>query len=122
MAGETVRVHGLREFVRAADRAGAESKKAVRTTLRQVGEDVRQDAQQRFSSIDARSAAGYRVSVRTTGVFVVQSLRKTTGLRPDYGALQMRQALLPALENADAKIAERFEVALDKIADHFDAL
>jgi hypothetical protein len=29
-------------------------------------------------------------------VFIGQRLRKTTGLRPDYGDLQMRKALIPA--------------------------
>jgi hypothetical protein len=115
-------VHGYRQFVRACDRAGKESKTLVRGALREVGEVVRVDAARRFQQIDARSAAGYRVSVRTTGVRVVQSLRKTTGTRSDYGALQMRQALLPALSAKEAEVEATFELVTDKIADHFDRL
>jgi hypothetical protein len=117
---ETVRVRGLREFIRASDHAGPDAKKEVRAAFREAGEIVRQEAAQRFASIDARSAAGYRVSVRQRGVSVVQSLRKTTGTRPDYGALQMRRALVPALTAKEQQVERAVEKALDRVADHFD--
>lgn len=120
MPGETVRVTGYREFLRACDRAGKDTKREVRSTLKEVGEAVRKSAADRFSQIDARSAAGYRVSVRQRGVFVVQRLRKTTGLRPDYGSLQMKRALLPALKAEEQHTEQAFEHAIDKVADHFD--
>jgi len=120
VARETLRVKGYRDFVRACDRAGRETKREVRGTLKEVGEVVRRDAEQRFSGVDARSAAGYRVSVRVTGVFVVQRLRKTTGLRPDYGSLQMRRALIPALEQNRRLVEASLEHAIDRVADHFD--
>lgn len=117
---ETVRVRGYREFLRAADRAGRESKKEVRETLRDVGEVVRVEGQRRFERYDTRSAAGYRVRVRARGVSVEQTLRRTTGLRPDYGALQMRVALIPALESKEPEVEKRMEKAIDQIADHFE--
>lgn len=121
MPPETLRVSGYREFVRATDRAGRDAKNLVRSMLRTVGEILRVDAQQRFSRIDARSAAGFRVSVRQQGVFVQQSLRKTTGTRPDYGSLQMRVGLLAALTHRETDVEHAFEHALDGIADHFDS-
>lgn len=117
---QTLRVHGYREFLRAADRAGKESKKAVRGTFREVGEIVRVDAAKRFAEFSPRSAAGYRVRVRARGVAVEQSLRRTTGNRPDFGALQMAEALEPALEQQEGEVLDAFEDALDKVADHFD--
>lgn len=120
MPEETLRVRGYREFLRAADRAGRETKKVVRDRLRVVGQSVRDEAQQLFGKYDQRSAAGYRVRVRQRGVFVEQSLRKTTGLRPDYGALQMRRALLPALEDREAEVERDMQKALDDVANHFD--
>ena len=120
MPSETLRVHGYREFLRATDHAGKESKRVVRDTLRQVGDVLRVEAQRRFENIDAASAAGYRVRVRQRGVAVEQSIRKTTGRHPEYGALQMRKALLPALVHEQANVENRMERALDTVADHFD--
>jgi hypothetical protein len=120
VAGETLRVRGYREFLRAANKAGAESKREVRAAFRKVGEVVRAEAVVRFSSIDARSAAGYRVAVRQRGVAVEQRRRKTTGLRPDYGALQIRRALLPALQRNAAETERQMERAIDRVADHFE--
>lgn len=118
--GETLRVKGYREFLRAADHAGKETKREVRNTFRAVGEIVRAAATQRFDKYDATTAAGYRVRVRQRGVAVDQSLRKTTGLRPDFGALQMRKALVPALEEKETDVGAEMERAIDKVADHFD--
>jgi hypothetical protein len=117
---ETLRVTGYRDLLRAVARSDASTKRRVRSAFRQVGEDVRQDATARFSSIDEHSAAGYRVRVRQRGVAVEQSLRKTTGTRPDYGALQMRKALLPALATKASDVDRRMQKALDEIADDFD--
>jgi len=117
---ETFRVLGYRDFMRACARADKDTRRYVRSTLRETGELVRSDAVARFSTIDARSAAGYKIRVRQTGVLVEQSLRKTTGRRPDYGALQMRRALLPALAANQQDTERRLEHAIDEIADRFE--
>lgn len=116
---QALRVRGYREFQRAVARADRQTRKAVREELREVGEVVRADAQDLFSDIDATTAAGYRVVVRQRGVSVEQRLRRTTGLHPEYGALQMRRALIPAAEENEDTIEERMERALDRIADRF---
>ncbi len=113
-------VRGYREFLRACDRAGKETRKEVRGTFREVGDIVKVAARTRFQAIDARSAAGYRTVVRQRGVSVEQSLRKTTGTRPDFGALQMSRALLPAMAAKQEQVERSFEKAIDKVADHFD--
>lgn len=120
MADSTLVVRGYKETLRAFDRAGKESKKFVRGTYREVGDIVRVDAVGKFAAYDARSAAGYRTRVRQRGVSVEQSLRKTTRQHPEYGALQMRKALVPALTENEDRVTEAFEAALDKVADHFD--
>ena len=117
---ETVRIKGYREFIRACDRAGKETKKEVRGTFRKVGDIVREEASSRFRDVSPRSAAGYRTRVRQGGVAVEQSLRRTTGLRPDFGALQMQEALIPALEDKEDEVIEAMDDALDRVADHFD--
>lgn len=118
--GASLRVNGYREFLRAVNRAGRETRGTVRRELKTVAEPVRGDAARRLEKYDKRSAAHLRVSVTQRGVFVQQSLRKTTGLRPDYGSLQMRKALLPALRDNEAALELRMSHAIDLIADQFD--
>lgn len=117
---QTLRVRGLREFQRALAKADKDTKKRVKEKLAEAGEVVRDDAARRFEPINPKSASRYRVSVRQRGIWVQQSLRKTTGLRPDYGGLQMREALLPALEENEEEIVRSFERAIDRIADELE--
>lgn len=114
-----VKVTGYREFLRACDHAGKETKKAVRSTLRQVGDVVRVDwaaDEQRFGSF---TATGLRTVVRQRGVSVEQTRRKTTGLRPDFGRTQQRLGD-QVFDSKQREIEHDFEHAIDVIADHFD--
>ena len=111
----SIEVKGWKELIRASRQVEPNTRREMRRAFREVGELVRSDAAARFSPIDARSAAGYKVRVRQRGVAVQQSLRKTTGKRPDYGALQMRRALLPALTANEAETEQRIEDALDRV-------
>lgn len=117
MAAGSVKVKGLRELQRDFRAISKEASKEVRESLREAAEPVRQEAQSLFSGVDARSAAGYKVRVRQRGVAVEQSRRRTTGQHPEYGALQMRRALLPALESRENDVVEGIEKALDRLAD-----
>ncbi|HKN43696.1 MAG TPA: hypothetical protein VJW23_07215 [Propionibacteriaceae bacterium] len=116
----TLHVKGLREYLRAASRAEKETKTETRKAFSQVGEIVREEATRLFERVDAKSAQGYRTRVRQSGVSVEQSLRRVTGARPDYGSLQMREALLPALENKEHELEGEFDDAIDTVADHFE--
>jgi hypothetical protein len=48
-------------------------------------------------------------------VTVVQRKGKTTGTRPDFGALQMRQGFLPALHSNEQLTVDRVEAAVDAL-------
>lgn len=113
---QTIRVKGYREFLRACDRSGKATKKEVRAVFRDVGEGVRRDASSRIQRYDVRTAAGYKVRVRQRGVAVEQSIRRTTGAHKQYGALQMRRALLPALKDNERFADRQMEQAIDKVA------
>ena len=117
---QTLRVKGYQEFLRACSNAEKESKKYVRGTFRTVGDIVKENAALRMTSTSWKSAAGYKTRVRQRGIAVEQSLRKTTGRRPDWGKTQMRKALLPALTENEDRVAKEFERALDIVADHFE--
>lgn len=114
---QAIRVRGLRELQRTLQQADKETRKRVREALRETGEIVRKEGASRFSSIDSGSASGFKVRVRQRGVAVEQSRRKTTGKRADYGSLQMRKALVPAIEDKQDEIVEEMEKAIDKIVD-----
>ena len=110
----------MQGLIRAADAAGKETKKLVRDRLRQMAKPVLDDARSKLSRYDARSASRLGISVRRVGTIAVeQRLRRTTGARPQFGALQMREALMPALEENTDRIERQLERALDDIADAF---
>jgi hypothetical protein len=116
---DSVRVTGYRELLRACDNAGRDIKRETRGVLREAGDVVRERGAELFQPYSARSAAGYRVRVRQRGVSVEQSLRKTTGKRPKFGALQMTKALLPALDDEGEAFVEKLEGAMDTISERF---
>lgn len=120
MAQPTIRVKGLSGLIRAADASTKEAKKLVRDRLRKVAEPVLADARTKLSRYDQRSASHLGISVRRVGtVSVEQRLRRTTGAHPQFGALQMTQVLMPALDENAHRIEREFEDALDDIADAF---
>lgn len=114
-------VSGLSEMLRAAKDAGASTNREVRAAFRESGDIVRVDAVPRLAKYSVKSAAGLKVRVRQRGVAVEQSLRKTTGQRPDYGSLQMRKALLPAVTKTLPELEAEFVKAVDKIAAIFES-
>ena len=95
---------GLRELITAADEVGGETKVMVREGLRKAGEPVRRRARDLFTPLSQETPNHFAVTVRRAGrVDVEQRLRKVTGEHPEWGALQMREALIPA---ADQKLNE----------------
>ena len=116
MATGTVRVKGLRELRRDFKKVSKDLDKEVRDGLKAAAEPVRDEAAKLFERYDGRSASGYRVSVRARTVTVQQQRRRTTGLRPDYGALQMRTALIPALASREDEVIEGVDRVLGQLA------
>lgn len=112
---DEIYVKGYREFVRACTHSSAEVRKGLRAALREAGNLVRDEARSLFSKYDERSASKYGTTVRQSGVSVEQRLRRVTGKRPDYGALQMRRALLPARGREMPKVEQGLERMLDEI-------
>ncbi len=111
----TLYVHGYLQLMQAFDRSVRELGPAFRGELKRVGDIVRMDAAARFHPYDRRSAAGYRTYVTQKHVNVGQSIGPTTHKRPDFGALQMRVALLPALYSKQDQVRAGFEKVLDGV-------
>jgi hypothetical protein len=114
--GASLKVKNLRQLHRALKNVDDDLKRELEQELRAAGDIVALDAQQRFSVIDVGSAAGIRSRVKGFGrVVVEQQRRKRTGERPDFGALQMRRALLPARAANEDRVLESVEGMLDRI-------
>jgi hypothetical protein len=120
ISSSTFVVSGYKKLIAASKFLVPAEKKEVRAAFARSGEIVRADAATRFRAYSAHSAAGYRVRVRQRGVEVDQSLKKTTGLHPEWGALQMRKALLPSLYAKQTEIEAEFEKALDEVTTVFN--
>lgn len=129
MAG-TIVVTGFKELVASTAYLIPSERAATREALESVGEIVRlggarglvQYKEEKYGRPQdaVRSATGFKVRVRQRGVEVEQSLRKTTGLHPEWGAVQMRHGLLPALYRSELEITAEFDHALDKVVVAFN--
>lgn len=53
--------------------------------------------------------------VRLGGVEVEQRLRKTTGKRGDWGVIQMRKGLIPALYDKEKEIVALLDTAIERV-------
>jgi hypothetical protein len=120
MARETVAVRGLSELIRDFKTFDKPVRTELRKSLRDVGDIVKRDAAGRFGPVNSRSAGGFKTRVRQRGIAVEQSIRKTTGKHPEYGSLQMRKALLPALMSNEDDMHRELERAMDKICRQFE--
>ena len=117
----TIRVHGLREMSLAFSKADKDLKKNLRSTLREVAEPVRSDAEALASS--QITNIGDRWSQMRTGVtskvvYVAPRQRGRRGghRRPNLANLLMDRAMAPALEANAGEIEDACEDMLDKIA------
>jgi hypothetical protein len=117
MAGETVRVNGLRETVRALDKVNRDAKKVVLAELASAAEPIAATARTKISRYSGASLATIKPRAATKGVFVRQNARKVSGLRADFGALQMTHGLLPALAEHANEIVPGLDRALGRLAD-----
>jgi hypothetical protein len=115
MAAETVRIKGLRETIRAFNKIDRSVAKEIRDELKKVAVPVAESAKSRLSRYQGLSLGTIGPKATTKSVFVTQRKRKVTGRRGDFGALQMRVGLLPALAENEDNIIHEVEQALDRL-------
>lgn len=112
----TIRIHGLAGLQRALKRYADGLNKEIDRELRAAGKIVETRARSMFADISPRSAMGMRSRTRGFGrVVVEQTRRRTTGARPDFGALQMRRALIPARSAERDNVIHALENMLDRL-------
>lgn len=112
MPAETIRVKGYKETARALGKVNKGAKLALFKGLRDAAAPIAADAQARLSGYRGMSTSTIKPSAQIRGVFVIQRAKKKTGQHPDFGALQMREGLIPALDagagNIEVKVEEAF--------------
>jgi hypothetical protein len=109
----TVRVKGLREVQRAFRQVDKSLGQDFKDELKKAGEPVARSAAAKLTRWRGAST-NVKVHVLGKGVYVRQQKRKVTGLRGDFGALQMRSAFIPALMENEDRIEREVEEALDR--------
>lgn len=112
----SVRVEGAREVIRAfrsvdrslAAKFGADLKKAADPVVESARGKVTRYAGASVSTIRSRRSG--------PNVYVEQGARKVTGRRGDFGALQMRTVLEPALDENEREVFTEVNRILDGYA------
>jgi hypothetical protein len=118
MAASTVRVRGYRETARAFHRMSGALEPTLRAGLLEAAEPVAREAKSLLSQYAGAKTETVAPRVTTRGVYVTQRARKKTGLRADFGALQMVTAFIPALEHHVDEVeagAERALTAIERL-------
>lgn len=115
MAAATVRVKGLRETVRALNKVNRSVAREVREELKRAAEPVAGRARRKLSRYRGASLGTIGPRARGGAVFVTQRARKVTGRRGDFGAIQMREGLVPALDEGREEVMRDVEAALDRL-------
>jgi hypothetical protein len=113
MAAATVRIIGLKELQRALRQVDKSLGADFKNELKKAGEPVARSAASKLDRYQGAST-NVRVHALGKGVFVRQQARKVTGLRGDFGAVQMRNAFEPALDENAHRIGRDVEDALDR--------
>ena len=117
MAQPRVIVRGYRETDRAFRKISKEISGGMRDDFKKAAEPVADAARTKIGRFAGASLGTIKPVALARGVVVRQDARTVTGTRPDFGSVQMRLGLIPALtENID-EVTREIERALDRIAD-----
>jgi hypothetical protein len=110
--GFRVNVKGYREVLRALNAVDQGTRTAVLAGLMKAAEPVTQDARARLRGYPGLSVESIMPRAVARGVYITQKHGRTTGTRPDFGALQMRVGLIPAATDGKDEFTDRVDDAL----------
>lgn len=111
----TLRVRGLSQTIRAFSVLEKGVRAEILGELKSIAEPVAREAQDLLSEYQGLSIRTIRPRSSVRGAFVTQGAKKVTGRRPDFGALQMREGLIPALEAHEPDLEPKVGEALDRL-------
>lgn len=108
----TLRVKGYREVTRALNRVDKGTRKALLDGLKQAAEPTAAEARSKLSRYAGLDTGSIQPRAVASGVYITQKRGKKTGTRPDFGSLQMRQGLLPAVYDHQDEFRNKVDDAL----------
>jgi hypothetical protein len=117
VAAGTVRVRGLSELQRDLGKVSRAAEHSVRDGMKKAAEPVLQAAREKEGKWRGSKPGSIGIRATRRSVFVTQRARKVTGRRADFGALQYREAFVPALEENEHLVSREVERALDHLLD-----
>ena len=117
----SLKVSGLRELQRDLGKLDKNAKRELAAALRAVAEPVAADVRAKASARGwtQKTVTGIRAGSRLGVAVVRQSRRKTTGDQPHFGALQMKEAFIPAAQQNEAMVERSVELMLDRLTARF---
>ncbi len=116
MANATIHVHGVREVNRAFRQIDRQLAKEFGGDLKDAAAPVVSSAKGKVTRYQGAKVSTIRARRAGARVYVEQSAKKVTGLRFDFGALQMRTVLIPALDENANQVFDAVEHVLNKYA------
>lgn len=114
----TLAVRGLAPMIRDFDKLSRDGlSHPLRSELKRLAEPVARTARHRADEegYGCKTVTGLQAGVRYATAVVRQQNRKTTGKHPEFGDLQMRKVLLPALREHEPEIVAGVEKLLDRM-------
>lgn len=112
-----VRIDGLADLLRREKTIGAKTEGLLTERLLEVGADVAADVAERYQPYSEKGAAGVQEKVFTSGLWVVQTIRKSRNIlrqRPGFGPLMMERAFGPAAADNESKVLLAGEQAVEE--------
>ena len=106
-----IKIHGLKELNRALNNI---ERKDLGQELKEAAEPVVSSAKGKVTRFQGSSPGTIRAKRTGLRVFVEQSKAKVTGKRGDFGSLQMRTVLEPALAENETEVFGNVEQALNR--------
>ena len=112
-----VNVRGLAELNRDFGKLSRALQRELGEQLAEIAEPVAQDVRRRAAAegYGERTVSGIAAGRRRGSAVVRQRRKKVTGKRPDFGAIQLREVFVPAVEANRAATERRVEDFLERI-------
>ena len=116
----TVRIDGLTDVLAKERTMGAKNEGILTDHLVALGATVALDVESRYLPYSTRGGQGVQEKVFTSGLWVVQTIRKATNplrRRPNFGALMEEKAFEPAARDNEERVELAAELALQEAID-----
>lgn len=111
------RIVGLAELLEKERTFGARTQGILTERLLALGGTVASDVSGRYIDYSPAGAHGVKAKVFTSGLWVVQTIRKSRNplrQRPNFGPLMMRKAFLPAVRDNEGNVLEAATAAVEE--------